>query len=123
VPGIPLVALGLVLNAVVVARNGAMPVSIFSAHRAGVSILSIATGNDPRHTIAGIGSVWRSLGDVIPLPLPLIPEVVSPGDILGAAGLGEFVVMTSRRRRDTDQPADGDSFQASQALSTIARRS
>jgi hypothetical protein len=123
VAGIPLVALGLVLNAVVVARNGAMPVSIFSAHRAGVSILSIATGNDPRHAIAGIGSVWRSLGDIIPVPLPLFPQVVSPGDILVAAGLGEFVVMTSRRRRDDDQLAGGETFHASQALSTIARRS
>jgi hypothetical protein len=123
VAGIPLVALGLVLNAVVVARNGAMPVSIFSAHRAGVSIISIATGNDPRHTIAGIGSVWRSLGDVIPLPLPAVPEVVSPGDVLVAAGLGEFIVMTSRRRRQDDQLAGGDTFHASQALSTMARKS
>ncbi|HEX3899202.1 MAG TPA: DUF5317 family protein [Mycobacteriales bacterium] len=123
VAGIPLVAVGLVLNAIVVARNGAMPVSIFSAHRAGVSILSIASGNDPRHTIAGIGSVWRSLGDIIPVPLPLVPQVVSPGDILVAAGLGEFIVMTSRRRRDTDQLAGGATFQASQALSTMARRS
>lgn len=123
VAGIPLVALGLVLNAVVVARNGAMPVSIFSAHRAGVSILSIATGNDPRHTIAGIGSVWRSLGDVIPLPLPAVPEVVSPGDVLVAAGLGEFIVMTSRRRRQADQLAGGDAFHASQALSTMTRKS
>lgn len=123
VAGIPLVALGLVLNAVVVARNGAMPVSIFSAHRAGVSILSIATGNDPRHTIAGIGSVWRSLGDIIPVPLPLVPQVVSPGDMLVAAGLGEFVVMTSRRRGERDQLVGGETSHAAQALSTMARRS
>ncbi|HWA67574.1 MAG TPA: DUF5317 domain-containing protein [Mycobacteriales bacterium] len=123
VAGIPLVAAGLVLNALVVARNGAMPVSIVAAHRAGVSILSIATGNDPRHTIAGIGSVWRSLGDVIPVPFPVAPEVVSPGDVLVAAGLAEFIVMTSRRRRDADQPAGGDTFHASHALSTMARRS
>lgn len=121
VAGIPLVALGLVLNAVVVARNGAMPVSIFAAHRAGVSILSIATGNDPRHTIAGIGSVWRWLGDIIPLPLPWVPEVASPGDLLVAAGLGEFIVMASRRGHGAQ--TGGDACQASQALSTMERRS
>ncbi|HEX3707411.1 MAG TPA: DUF5317 domain-containing protein [Mycobacteriales bacterium] len=125
VAGVPLVALGLISNAVVVALNGAMPVSIDAASRAGVSTLTIATGNDPRHTIAGYGSVWRSLGDVIPVPLPAVPEVVSAGDVLVAAGLAEFVIMTARRRRD-DEPADqvGDGApHASHALSTIARRS
>ena len=123
--GVPLVALGLMLNAAVVARNGAMPVSIFGASRAGVSTLSIATGSDPRHTIAGVGSSWRSLGDVIPVPLPLAPEVVSPGDVLVAAGLAEFVFVTSRRRRSDGPPGQtgGATDQAPQTLSTIAPRS
>lgn len=124
VAGIPLVAVGLVCNAVVVARNGTMPVSLYEAHRAGVSTLSIASGDDPRHALAGKASVWRNLGDVIPVPLPAVPEVVSPGDVLVAAGLGEFVFVTSRRRRDSDdQAAGGESSQAFQALSTIAPRS
>jgi hypothetical protein len=123
VAGVPLVALGLVLNAVVVARNSAMPVSISAAARAGVSTLTVATGNDPRHTIAGRGSHWRALGDVIPVPLPVSPEVVSPGDVLVAAGLGEFLVITSRRRRDEDEPHPAEEWgQAFQALSTISRR-
>ncbi|HVT65117.1 MAG TPA: DUF5317 domain-containing protein [Mycobacteriales bacterium] len=100
VSGVGLVTIGLVLNAVVVARNGAMPVSIAAASRAGVSIVTVASDDDPRHEIAGKGSVWRTLGDVIPLPLPGIPEVISPGDLLVAAGLAEFIVVTSRRRRD-----------------------
>ncbi|MGN6472297.1 MAG: DUF5317 family protein, partial [Mycobacteriales bacterium] len=93
------------------------------------STLSIATGNDARHTIAGRGSHWRGLGDVIPLPLPVAPEVVSPGDVLVAAGLGEFIFVTSRRRRGDDefeppyQPTDEEWGQAAQALSTISRRS
>ncbi len=124
VAGVPLVALGLVLNAAVVARNSAMPVSIAAASRAGVSTLTIATGNDPRHTIAGRGSHWRALGDVIPVPLPAEPEVVSAGDVLVAAGLGEFLVITSRRRRDDDL-ADQIALewgQPLQALSTMSRR-
>ncbi|HWC33679.1 MAG TPA: DUF5317 domain-containing protein [Mycobacteriales bacterium] len=129
VAGVPLVAIGLVLNAVVVARNGAMPVSIAAASRAGVSTLTVATDNDPRHTIAGRGSVWRGLGDVIPVPLPVSPEVVSPGDVLVAAGLGEFIVVTSRRRRSqlpgepTTDVQWPDFSQAAHELSTISARS
>lgn len=130
VAGVPLVALGLVLNAAVVARNGDMPVSIAAASRAGVSTLTVATGNDPRHSIAGRDSTWRWLGDVIPVPLPVSPEVVSVGDVLVAAGLGEFIVVTSRRRRRTSDVQDVEAdaqweelLHASQALSTISRKS
>jgi hypothetical protein len=118
VAGVALVTLGLVLNAVVVARNGAMPVSIAAASRAGVSIVTVASDEDPRHEIAGKGSVWRTLGDVIPVPLPGAPEVISPGDLLVAAGLAEFIVVTSRRKRDEDDERDqivaawGHAFQA-----------
>ncbi|HET7310439.1 MAG TPA: DUF5317 domain-containing protein [Mycobacteriales bacterium] len=101
VPGVPLVTLGLVANALVVTLNGAMPVSIVAALRAGVPITDIAAGYDARHDIAGTGTEWRTLGDVIPLPLPLRPEVVSPGDVLVASGLGELVVMGMLRRRVT----------------------
>jgi hypothetical protein len=99
VPGVPLVTLGLAANALVVTLNGAMPVSIVAALRAGVPITDIAAGFDARHDIAGAGTTWRSLGDVVPLPLPVRPEVVSPGDVLVASGLGELVVMGMRRRR------------------------
>ena len=101
VPGVPLVTVGIPANALVVTLNGAMPVSIVAALRAGVPITDIAAGYDARHDIAGEGTAWRSLGDVIPLPLPLRPEVVSPGDVLVAAGLGELVVMGMLRRRVT----------------------
>jgi uncharacterized protein DUF5317 len=99
VPGVSLVTLGLAVNALVVILNGAMPVSIVAALRAGVPITDIAAGYDARHTIAGEGTTLRSLGDVVPLPLPIRPEVVSAGDVLVAAGLGELVVMGMLRRR------------------------
>ena len=126
IAGVPLVTLGLILNAVVVARNGAMPVSIAAASRAGLSVVTIASDEDPRHEIAGKGSVWRTLGDVIPVPLPGTPEVISPGDLLVAAGLAEFIVVTSRRKRE-DEADDGlwaDQWgQAAQALSITPWRS
>lgn len=96
--GLALITLGLALNALVVGLNQAMPVSIFSAARADVSIATISVGDDPRHSIAGIGSTWRALGDTIPVPLPVAPEVVSPGDVLVAAGIGELLFVTLRRR-------------------------
>ena len=103
--GVPLITLGLALNALVVGLNAAMPVSIFAASRSGVPLTSIAAGNDPRHTIAGYGSTWRQLGDVIPVPLPVVPEVVSAGDVLVAAGLAEFVVIAMTRRPKQSQVA------------------
>ena len=93
VPGVALVTAGLVGNAVVVGANGAMPVSIVAAYHARVPIDAIAAGTDARHTIAGTGTVWRSLGDIIPVPMPLRPEVVSPGDVLIIAGLAELLVI------------------------------
>ena len=101
VSGVPLVTAGLVANAVVVGLNGAMPVSITAALRAGVPITTIAAGVDARHELAGRGTTWGALGDVVPVPFPVRPEVVSPGDVLVAAGLGELVVIGMlRRRRD-----------------------
>jgi Family of unknown function (DUF5317) len=102
--GVPLVAVGLGLNALVVLANGAMPVSLAAAARSGVPIHQIASGGDARHTIATGGTTLRWLGDVIPAPLPVRPEVVSPGDVLIAAGLGEFVLLGMQPRRRPSSP-------------------
>lgn len=92
-PGVPLVALGLVLNAAVVGANGAMPVSAAAAVRAGVPVTVVATGHDPRHTLLGPSTRLAALADRWPLALPRYAEVVSAGDVLVAAGLGLLVVM------------------------------
>jgi hypothetical protein len=105
IAGLPLVTLGLVANALVVVVNGTMPVSAAAARRANVPIAAIAAGTDPRHSLAGAGTTWRGLSDVIPVPLPWRPEVVSPGDILIAAGLGVLVLLGMRPRRRRRQPA------------------
>jgi hypothetical protein len=99
VRGVPLVTLGLLLNATVVLANGAMPVSTTAASRAGTSTASIAAGSDPRHVLAGDATTLRALGDIVPVPLPLQPEVASPGDVLVAAGLAELLCLGMRRRR------------------------
>ncbi|MDQ1747122.1 MAG: hypothetical protein QOD07_1385 [Frankiaceae bacterium] len=93
VSGVPLVTAGLLLNALVVAANGAMPVSIVAAYHARVPIAAISAGTDARHEIAGDGTALSWLGDVVPVPLPVRPEVVSAGDVLVVAGLAELVVV------------------------------
>jgi len=104
VRGTGLLATGLLLNALVVVANGAMPVSTAAAARAGVSTAPITTGADPRHELADASTRLPWLSDVVPVPLPGRPEVVSPGDVLVAAGAAQLVVVgmapgTVRRAR------------------------
>jgi hypothetical protein len=111
--GTGLIASGLLANALVVGLNGAMPVSVEAAGRAGTTTQHILTGEDPRHEIADGRTRLRFLGDVIPLPAPGRPEVVSPGDVLLAAGIAQLVLVgmhTGRKgarhaRRRTAEPA------------------
>lgn len=91
--GTGLVALGLLANALVVGVNGAMPVSAQASARAGVGTQDLLTGSDARHALADDDTRLRWLGDVVPVPLPLRPEVVSAGDVLIAAGLGQLVAL------------------------------
>lgn len=99
--GTGLIAAGLLLNAIVVGLNGAMPVSAYALARAGVGAAVVA--GDDRHEPATSHTRLRLLGDVVPVPLPLWPEVDSVGDLLAAAGLAQLVVMAMRPygRRET----------------------
>lgn len=90
--GVPLVAIGLLTNTLVVLANGAMPVSRWAAAKAGVHLTEIAAGLDPRHVVADAATSGRAFSDVIPVRIPGWPEVVSPGDLLVAAGLGLLLV-------------------------------
>jgi hypothetical protein len=99
VRGTGLVALGLMANALVVGLNGAMPVSSDASGRAGIATQDILSGADPRHELAGASTRLRLIGDVIPVLLPVHPEVVSLGDVLVAAGLAQLVVIGMTRGR------------------------
>lgn len=108
VRGTGLVALGLLANALVVGLNGAMPVSERAAARAGVPEVVRLAELDPRHEVADDATRLPWLGDVVPVPLPLRPEVVSVGDVLVAAGLAQLVVVGMRpegRQRRLPPPA------------------
>src|SRR5690349_3746168 len=65
-PGVALLALGFAGNALVVALNGAMPVSATALLRAGLDRFV----SDPRHELADASTVLPWLGDVVPVALP-----------------------------------------------------
>ena len=93
--GVPLVALGFALNAAVIVANGAMPVSHLAARHAGVEIDAVLRGDDAKHELLTRQSRLRLLADVIAVPLPGVlrigSNVVSAGDVVLAAGIGQLV--------------------------------
>lgn len=98
VPGTGVVAIGLALNALVIALNGGMPVHPQALVDAGV----IERGELPTVTLAG----HRHLEDADRLtilddrvPMPLGRQVVSFGDLILAVGAADVVAHISRRRR------------------------
>ncbi len=100
-PGVPLMALGLLLNVLVVTANAAMPVSVPAAARAGIARHDLHLATDAMREPAGPGTRLGRLGDVVPVALPRWPQVVSVGDVLVAAGVGLLLVTggAPRRRR------------------------
>jgi hypothetical protein len=106
-PGVPLVAAGLLLNLVAVLSNGAMPVSRWAADRAGIDLTDIAAGLDARHVVGSQGTTLRPLTDVVPVPMPWFPEVLSPGDVLVASGLGLLLVTGLLWGQSGRRPDDG----------------
>lgn len=107
-PGMPLVALGFLLNAIVVTANGAMPVDQKAADRAGISTVGLYRNTDSKHELAGSDTVLRPLADVIAVPLPRPirrgSNVVSVGDIVLAAGIGVLVVNGMLRPHPAPRP-------------------
>ena len=104
-PGVPLVALGLLLNVVVIGANAAMPVSVDAAARAGISRAELGLARDAMRVPTGPDTRLGSLGDVVPVALPRWPQVVSPGDVLVAAGVGLLLLTAGARRPQTPRRA------------------
>ena len=87
--GMVTIGIGLALNLLVIAANGAMPVSPTAARIAGAP----APGPHPdiKHERLGRATVLPLLADVI--PLPRIGEVMSVGDVVLAIGIGRLVYL------------------------------
>jgi len=95
-PGVGLLTCGFTLNALVVLLNGAMPVSLTALARVGVVRTSAELALDPRHEETTRTTLLPWLGDVVPVAFPSAGQVVSPGDVLVAAGAG-LMLFTAMR--------------------------
>ena len=95
-PGLGLVALGLLLNVVVISLNGAMPVSAAAARTSGVPVSSIT--KDIEHELLDDDTILPWLTDV--LAIPRVPGVFSVGDVVLAIGVARLVYLrtTSNKR-------------------------
>lgn len=85
-PGMLLVGIGLLMNAVVMGANGAMPVDTAAIERLGVGEVEVTPG---KHEVMTDETVLPWLADVH--PVPPIRTIVSLGDVVLAAGLIPFV--------------------------------
>ena len=92
--GTMLMAAGLALNILVIAANGAMPVSERAVEIAGAP--GAPDEASIEHEPLGPHSVLGWLGDVVPVPSGR--EVLSIGDLLLIAGIGRLVYVQSRAR-------------------------
>lgn len=104
-PGLPLAFVGILLNAVVIVVNGGfMPVWEPSIVASGLTAADVGStfhrivsatpsGGIPSDFLAQAGP----LGDIIPIPIPFIRNVISVGDLFLGAGLGFFLFAVTVR--------------------------
>ena len=102
VPGLQIASVGIGANMLAVLANGGqMPIWSAAFFSAGFTAADIV--NDPFHflletdTVAGFVAGGGLFGDVIPLPLPYIRDVVSIGDVLLALGIFWAIVYSMTR--------------------------
>jgi MFS family permease len=110
-PGLSLAFIGILLNAIAVTVNGGhMPVWRPSL---------VAAGFDPNFAPSVFHTILKSdalnadfllhagpIGDVIPIPLPLVRNVASMGDLFLTAGLGFFLFATVLRSPEQAEAED-----------------
>ncbi len=96
-PALWLSGLGVALNALVIAVNGVrMPVAAAALQAAALPhyVDYLQQGRVITHTLIDKATLLPWLGDWIPLPPPYPrPKVLSPGDVVMAAGLFYFVLV------------------------------
>jgi len=118
-PGIGLALVGTGLNATAIIVNGGfMPVWDQALAAAGLTPAEIGS---PIHFVLSADPPLEflrhagPLGDVMPIPLALIPNVLSVGDVVLAAGLAFFVFASLLRE---PRPADSTSAILDRAVAT-----
>lgn len=98
--GMGIAGLGVLMNFVVIAVNGGMPVLAGAAEVAsGFTVADPDLSGSFKHVLLDESSHLTFFADVIPLRLAGIGEVISLGDIFLALGLGVFLEHELRRPR------------------------
>jgi DHA3 family macrolide efflux protein-like MFS transporter len=102
VPGLQIAAVGIALNTLAVVLNGGqMPIWAAAFNAAGFTPEALA--NDPFHFLLTTNSVADFVrqggifGDVLPIPIPVIRDVVSIGDTLLVVGIFWAIVYSMTR--------------------------
>ncbi len=134
VPGLQIAAVGIGLNTLALLLNGGqMPIWSAAFNAAGFTPAALA--NDPFHFLLQTGSVADFVrqggifGDVVPIPIPIIRDVVSIGDTLLMVGIFWAIVYSMTRPnaptrgavrlglKPTDPFANASAFPGGQAQS------
>lgn len=99
-PGMAIAGMGVLMNFIVIAANGGMPVLAGAAEVAsGFIVSSPDLAGEYKHVLLDETSRLTFFSDVIPIRLGGIGEVISLGDIFLALGLGVFLEWELRRPR------------------------
>lgn len=99
-PGMWIAGVGVLMNFLVIAVNGGMPVLTGAAEVAsGFSVVEPDLSGSFKHVLLDESSRLTFFADVIPLRIGGIGEVISLGDIFLALGLGVFLESELRRPR------------------------
>jgi hypothetical protein len=111
IPGMPVVLLGALLNAIVIIANGGFMPSPESALEDAGLLENAQSGNRvlSNSTVADDDTRLRFLGDVISVPegIPLA-NVYSIGDLVLAVGVGIAIVTVMHRRPEQQELADSE---------------
>jgi MFS family permease len=122
-PGIAMAFVGILGNAIAIVANGGRMVvwepSLVAAGFAPGETLSPLHVVVPAELDANFLAHFGFLGDIIPLPVPVLQNVASIGDIFLSAGLAFFLFATVvrsaddiRTRRDATAPTDAPALTA-----------
>jgi len=122
-PGMRLAFVGILSNAIAIAANGGhMPVWVPSLEAAGFTLADLSSPFHaplPPDIDAQFLLHAGPLADILPIPIPLIRNVASIGDLFLTAGLAFFLFATVLRRPG-DEDEGPDSELDGQALSGLA---
>jgi hypothetical protein len=86
------------------AANGGMPVSGRALAAVGKAGVVVSEGHLWKHVPLTAASKVPLLGDVIPVPLPLLRSVISVGDVAMLVGLAVAVTAVMGRERVRSLP-------------------